>query len=186
MRWTALLALTLAAVACDDAGEPPLVAEDIMLIHEMSDQIVIGLEHYVSSQGIRRAHVLADTAFFLEGQSGVELRVLTVSFFDNTGALTSILTSRTGTYDWDTGDMTATDSVVVVNPAEGRRIETSVMHYDSLKGRSWSDQPTTMVEADGTVVKGTAFDSDAGITEVNMTSATVQKPDAEQPSLREP
>ena len=57
MRWTALLALTLAAVACDDAGEPPLVAEDIMLIHEMSDQIVIGLEHYVSSQGIRRAQL---------------------------------------------------------------------------------------------------------------------------------
>ncbi len=180
-RVVALCAMGAALLACEDGGETPLVAEDVLQLQAQSDQVVFGLEHYVTSEGVRRAHILADTAFFLENQPVVELRVLEVEFYDSDGLLTSILTSRSGTYDWNTGDMTARDSVVVINPAEGRRIETSIMYYDRVNDRIWSDQPTRMFEADGTIVEGAAFDSDASLTEVRLTSARLQKPEAEQP-----
>lgn len=182
IRRIRLAGIVLALMACDEGGEPPLVAEEVLQLHEASNQVIFGLEHFVASEGIRRAHLLADTAFFLADEAGVELRVMEVTFYGSSGSVTSILTSRSGTYDWETGDMTATDSVVVINPVEERRIETSVMHYDRVRDRIWSDAPTKMFEADGTIIEGTAFDSDAALTEVNLTSARIQKPEPEPES----
>ncbi len=187
MRYGEVLGICLAGIVplltgCDEGGEPPLVAEDVLQLHEASDQVIFGLEHFVASEGIRRAHLLADTAFFLADETAVELRVMQVTFYGSSGSVTSILTSRFGTYDWETGDMTATDSVVVINPIEERRIETSVMHYDRVRDRIWSDAPSKMFEADGTIIEGTAFDSDAALTEVNLTSARIRKPEPEPQS----
>lgn len=170
--------LLLLVSACAESGEAPLVAEEVLRLHDQADQVIFGLEHHVTAAGIRKARILADTAFFLADQPVVELHGLTVNFYDSNGALTSILSSDAGTYDWDTGDMTATGSVVVINPQEGRRIETSIMHYDRLRHRIWGDEPTRMIEADGTIVQGSTFDSDASLTEVNLTSARLQKPEA--------
>ena len=176
-----LLALTLGLLACDEGAEAPLVGAEIWTIIEGSNQVVFGLKHYITSEGIRRAHLEADTAFFLEDGGAVELRVLHVDFYGHDGALTSILTSKQGIYDWNSGDMTARDSVVVLNPVDERRVETSVMHYDRVRNRIWSDQPTTMYEADGTIIDGTAFDSDASLSEVNLISARMRKPGSGQP-----
>lgn len=180
---SALLAVPLLA-ACADRGETPLVAEEILQLNAQANQVVIGLEHNVASEGIRRAHVVADTAFFIEDQTIVELLVMQVTFFDATGQVTSILTARMGTYDWDTADMVAEEDVVVINPAEGRRIETSVMYYNRAEDRIWSDAPTQMYEADGTIVEGSAFESNSGLDEVQLTSARLVKPTA--PSQNQP
>ena len=177
----ALAAVTVATalVACGEGSEAPVVAEEILQLNAEANQVVIGLEHYVASEGIRRAHVVADTAFFLENKSIVELRVMQVTFFDATGRVTSILTSRRGTYDWDSSDMEAEENVVVLNPREGRRIETSVMYYNRAEDRIWSDAPTKMFEADGTIVEGSAFESNSGLDEVNLTSARLIRPGAQ-------
>ncbi len=169
-------------VSCRESGEPPLVAEEILQLNSEANQVVFGLEHYVTTGGIRRALVEADTAFFLEGRSLVELRTLRVTFFNANGEETSVLTSREGTYDWESGDMTATTDVVVVNRAEGRRIETSVLHYSRYEDRIWSDEYTTMTEADGTVVEGTAFDSDSRMERIDLTSPRLTRPGVERSS----
>ncbi len=171
--------LSLWLVACRDSGEPPLVAEDVLNLNREANQVVIGLDHYLTSEGIRRAYVQADTAFFLEDQALVELRVVKVTFYDSQGQVTSILTSRQGTYDWNSGDMVAEQDVVVRNPTEGRTIETSIMHYERVADRIWSEVPTRMTEADGTVVEGTAFESDSGMDEVDLTSARLVRPGAQ-------
>jgi LPS export ABC transporter protein LptC len=171
--------LAVGLSACRDTGEPPLVAEEILQLNSEANQVVIGLEHYVTSEGVRRAHVLADTAFFLEDQSLVELRGMQVTFYHTTGDTSSVLTSRDGTYDWETGDMTATHDVVVVNPREGRRVETSVLYYDRAMDRIWSDAFTKMIEVDGTVVEGTAFESDSRMDQIDLTSPRLIRPGAE-------
>lgn len=175
--WLAALALS-GTVACGEDGETPLVAEDILQLNAEANQVVIGLEHYVTTGGVRRAHIVADTAFFLEDKSLVELRVMQVTFYDARGQVSSILTARDGTYDWSSGDMIAERDVVVLNPREERRVETSVMHYDSAEERIWSDAATKMFESDGTVVEGTAFTSDSGMDQVELTSARLVKPAA--------
>ncbi len=56
------------------------------------------------------------------------------------------------------------------NPTEGRTIKTSILHYEQAADRIWSDQPTEMIEADGTVIKGTSFESNTGMDRVDLTS----------------
>ncbi len=172
-----LATLSLALGACGEESEAPLVAEEILRLE--TDQVVLGLEHYMTTDGVRRAHLLADTAFFLQDENSVDLRSVQLTFYETSGSVTSILTAETGTYDWETGDMVARGNVVVLDPEEGRRIETSVMHYARERDRIWSDQATTMHEPDGTVVEGTAFESDASLDQVDLTSGRLRRPPAE-------
>ncbi|NIR42984.1 MAG: LPS export ABC transporter periplasmic protein LptC [Gemmatimonadetes bacterium] len=169
----AIAGLLLALAACSDSNEAPLVAEEILRLNERANRVAIGLEHYVASEGIRRAKVVADTAFFIEEESLIELRDMEVTFYDEDGKETTFLTAREGTYDWETGNMTARHDVVVVKREEGRRIETSVMYYERPEDRIWSDVRTTMYEEDGTIVEGTSFTSNSGMDRVELTEPSV-------------
>jgi LPS export ABC transporter protein LptC len=172
---TMLIVLTLAA--CRDQAETPLVPEDILALNEEADQVMFGVDHYVTSDGIRKAHIVADTAFNIEDESIIDLRGdMKVTFFDRDGNITSILTAEEGSYHWDTGNMTARKNVVVVSPDERRRLETSVLNYNRSQDRIWSEETTRMFEPDGTVVEGTAFESDSSMENIELTSATFVQP----------
>lgn len=183
-RWIGALVLASSLAACSESGDPPLVAEEILQLNPKANQVVFGLDHFLAEEGIRRAQVKADTAFFLEDESLVELRIMDVIFFDSSGDTTSILTAQEGTYDWETGNMTAKIDVVVINPRENRRVETSVLHYSSAMDRIWGDEPATIFEADGTVVEGTAFETNSRMDRVDLTSARIVRPASQ--SQREP
>ena len=180
MRYLVIIGLGFSLVACSESGEPPLVAEEILQLNPRANQVVFGMDHYMAVEGIRRAHVKADTAFFIEDESLVELRVMEVTFFDAQGDTTSVLTAREGTYDWNTGNMTANIDVVVVNPRENRRVETSALNYDTSLDRIWGDQPTTITEADGTVIEGTAFETNSRMDRVDLTSMHIVRPGTRQ------
>lgn len=167
--------LAIALTACSESGDPPLVAEDVLQLNQEANQVVFGLTHWVTSEGVRRARVEADTAFFIEGEATVELRMMRVLFFDVCGDTTSILTAREGEYDWNTQNMVAERDVVVVNPKDGRRVETSVLHYNRTEDRIWGDQPTKIYE-DGMVTEGTAFETDSRMDRVQITSPRVVRP----------
>ncbi|MGD2217364.1 MAG: LPS export ABC transporter periplasmic protein LptC [Gemmatimonadales bacterium] len=173
--------LVFLALACGESGEPPLVAEEILQLNPDANMVMFGLESYVTAGGIRRALVEADTAFFLEGRPIVELRGVRVTFYNEDGEETSVLTSREGTYDRDNGDMTAKEDVVVVNRAEGRRLETSVLYYLRPEDRIWSDKPTTLIEADGTIIEGTAFTSDSRMEQINLDNLRITRPGTQPP-----
>lgn len=173
----ATMLVILALGACRDQSETPLVAEDILALNEEADQVIFGLDHYVTSDGIRKAHILADTAFNVEERLVIDLRGgMEVTFFDRDGNVTSILTAEEGTYHWDSGNMTARENVVVVSPNEGRRLETSVLNYDRSQDRIWSEETTRMFEPDGTIVEGTAFESDSSMDNIDLTSARFVQP----------
>jgi LPS export ABC transporter protein LptC len=180
-RAIAVLCLALCPLACRDSGEPPLVAEDILQLNPDANMVGFGVEFYVAADGIRRALVEADTAFYLEDRPMVELRGLRVTFYDVDGEETSVLTSREGTYDWDNGDTTARTDVVVVNRAEGWRLETSVLYYLPPEDRIWSDKHTTMIKADGTIIEGTAFESDSRMEQIDLTSLRLTRPGTQPP-----
>jgi LPS export ABC transporter protein LptC len=176
MRLWLITTIGAGLVACGDTGEPPLVAEDVLQLNVEANQVVFGLAHWVTSEGIRRARVEADTAFFIEDRALVELRMMHVVFFDAAGDTTSILTSLEGTYDWNTQDMVAERDVVVVNPKDGRRVETSVLYYNRAEDRIWGDQPTKIWEPDGTLVEGTAFETNSRMDRVDLTSPRMVRP----------
>lgn len=161
----------LAAAACGrDSTVPGTAAAGAAL---PADQIMVGANHTMTKGGVREAILRSDTAYFRESANEADLVGVKLEFFDEKGAPSGQLTSRTGHYDLRTGAMTATGSVVLDINMEGRqrRIETEELHYDLRGDRIWSDKPTTSREG-ATVYRGSSFTSDARFRNVQVQGAS--------------
>ncbi|MCH7714750.1 MAG: LPS export ABC transporter periplasmic protein LptC [Gemmatimonadetes bacterium] len=101
---------------------------------DSADQIVYGLVHNVTTDGVLRARIEADTAFFYESTQSVELKQLTAVFFSALGEVSSTITAAEGTYKWQIGDMEARINVVAVTP-DGRRLTTAILSYNKISNR---------------------------------------------------
>ena len=143
------------AVAGCDTGIKPTAT---ISAADSADQMVLGMSHYVTNDGIQRAHVRADTAYFYSPSQTAELRNVHITFYDTRGAQTSTLTSREGTYHWRSGDMEARGSVVVVR-TDGATLRTEVLRYSQAKSQVSSDRPFVFDEPTRHI-EGEGFTSD--------------------------
>lgn len=125
---------------------------------DSADQVLIGMSHYVTANGIQRARVRADTAYFFSSTQSAELRNLHITFFNAAGAESSTLTAREGTYDWRSGNMEAHGTVVVVT-TDGRTLRTAQMRYNEAKNEVTSDGAFTFDGPDRHI-EGEGFTSD--------------------------
>jgi len=126
---------------------------------DSADQVLFNMSHYVTAEGIQRAHVLADTAYFYSPTQTAELRNVHITFFDQRGAQTSTLTSLEGTYHWQTGDMEARGHVVVVR-TDSATLRTAVIRYSQSRSQVSSDQIFVFDEPGGQHIIGQGFTSD--------------------------
>ncbi|HEX7090226.1 MAG TPA: LPS export ABC transporter periplasmic protein LptC [Longimicrobiales bacterium] len=152
----ALLVL-LAAGGCDRAASGPFAGDEYAAMR--ADQVIEGIEQVMTVDGIRRAVLVADTAYIFEDSARAELRRVHVTFFDAAGLEEAELTSRAGTLDIRTEAMTARDNVVLRLREGNRIVETSELHFDPERDQIWSDSATTLRQ-DGTVAHGDGFRSD--------------------------
>jgi len=148
----AMVALLL---ACQDTGARPTT---VVSAPDTADQVMEGFSHYVTSQGVRRSRVEADTAYFYEAAQSNDLRKVRVVFYNLEGAETSTLTAKRAHYRWQDGSMEAHDSVVVVSP-DGRRLETETLRYDNATNTIWTDKPFRFQQGT-TYLEGNSFRSD--------------------------
>ena len=173
-------ALLLAALAllpgCE--AEPGVPTRSDPLAERRVDQVLYGLEHVMTNRGVRKANLHADTAYFRDTESQVDLKGVRLEFFNEaTGAGSGTLTARTGEYDTLTGAMQARgDAVLVLRGPQGeRKIESEELNYDLQADRVWSDKPTVMREG-GRVVRGSRFESDTKFQNVTVHSAQATGP----------
>ena len=161
-----LVLLAAASVACNDSTAPP--TEDFESLP--ADQVITNVEHFITSDGVRRAHLQADTAYMFEDSTTTHLRVVRLEMFDDAGNLTSTLTSDKGVYNNATQMTIAIGNVVVIKPgADGRTIWTEELHYDPTTKRVWSDVRTRMLTAGGPDVHAESFTSDDQFTNISTT-----------------
>lgn len=123
-----LWSLLLATVACGETDPPPTIAS----ASDTADQILFGLNTFITVDGVKRVRVEADRAYFYESSQTSELFEVTVTFFSPQGIQTSKLTSDEGTYFWRTSNMEARGDVEANTP-DGRRLTTSILRYDSSR-----------------------------------------------------
>ena len=95
---------------------------------DTADQVIFGLVHNITLDGVPRARLEADTAYFYQESQKADLRKIHVIFYTADGAVASNLTALTGKYEWRTGNMHAVDSVVAITP-DGRKLKTSILDY---------------------------------------------------------
>jgi len=160
---TLALLLTCAVAACRPEDEPPVALE---ILPEGVDMAMLGMDVYMTREGIRRIRLLADTAQFM-GNGEVLLHRMEMTFFDPDGGEVSYVTADAGTYQENTDDMEARGSVVVLDRREDQRLETSRIRYVAEEDRLYGDEPFTLYKDAGrTVIRGSSFESDPGMSEV--------------------
>jgi LPS export ABC transporter protein LptC len=99
------------------------------VVRDSADQVLFRLKHNLTLDGVLRAHLEADTAYFYQASQRADLVGVSVVFYSPEGRETSRLNSQTGNYDWRSGDMEARGSVVAVTP-DKRRLTTSMLRYN--------------------------------------------------------
>lgn len=165
-RWVALFPLMLTAVAC--GGDEQVEVAGPELLELGASQVMMDVETFVTRDGIKKAHLVADTAYFLEGESGVNLRGVRLDFFSEQGGTGSRLTSRRGWYEMQSGNMQATGDVVVVDSATDRRLETERLEYRAAADELHGDTAFVLYRGNE-VIRGQSFITDPGLTDIRTT-----------------
>jgi lipopolysaccharide export system protein LptC len=162
VRWNALRLFPLAALCacfallgCQEEVVRPSVTLEAA---DTADQVLYGMQHYVTDQGLRRSLVEADTAYVYQNTQMVEMRGVKVTFYSPSGEITSTVTGDSGTYLTRDGSMSARGNVIAVTP-DGRTLRSQELKYDSRSQKISSDKPFVYDRADQHL-EGNGFTSD--------------------------
>ena len=161
MRATTVLSTFLCATllatsfACSSGAKPTAT----ITAADTADQVLIDMTHYVTNDGVVRARVRADTAFFYQNSQSVEMHNVHITFYDTDGRETSTMSAKDGTYHWATGDMEGRGNCVVVGAGDGRTLRSEVIRYKQAINQVSSDQPFDFV-GPGRHITGQGFTSD--------------------------
>jgi LPS export ABC transporter protein LptC len=164
------LTLLLALAGCGSGATTP--STSAVPDSLPTDQIIYGLQHVMTKEGVRQAILYGDTAYLKQAGDQIDLVGVRLTFFDENGRESGDLRSETGTYDVRAGSMVAEGNAVLRTDGEGgeRVLETEKLHFDVTGDRLWSDVPVVMREG-GNVIRGTSFRSDARFQNVTVTRA---------------
>lgn len=147
----AVLLSCLVAACGPDEEAPDGVAPAVFV--EGVDQVMIGVENYITSDGVRRARLDADTAFTFEQDGLLDLRVVTMTFFGEAGDTLGILNGQGAEYELNTGNVKVRGNVEVIL-STGQRFEAPVIQYLSAPNQIRADSGYIQTLPDGTVDRG--------------------------------
>lgn len=166
MRVRSTIVAAVAVLAACGNGANPTASEAIPDLN--ADQVMFGVEYFVTADGIRQAKLVADTSLVYNHESRYEIRGVHLTLYHGSGEEAAVLTSRTGELDTRDDRMVARGNVVLVSMEGNRRIETEELFYDPRQNLIWSEVATTLYE-DGSVAHGDGFTSDAQLKNVKVT-----------------
>src|SRR5688500_19233972 len=113
-RQSSLLIFLCAALgsACSGSQAADPVASDEAQ-SQRADQVMYGVKQYISSEGIRRGLLNADTAYVFEDSGRVDIRKVALQLFSESGSQAAALTSRAGALDTRSQVMIARGNVIL-------------------------------------------------------------------------
>ena len=165
-----LFGIALLLSACGGNDQTPTNTSEYQDLP--ADQIVYGMEQYVTTAGKQKAIMRGDTAFVFEDSMKAHVKNVNLTLYDDIGRESAQLTSREGEFSQVSQAMVARGKVVLVTRgADPRTIETEELHYDPNTKRIWSDKPTRMMSR-GATVNGSGFTADDSFTNVRITNAS--------------
>jgi LPS export ABC transporter protein LptC len=154
------------AGACSSKTQPPVATHSPLA--DSADQIMYGARFKLTDQGLARAQLEADTAYFFDDNTRQELENVHTTFYTVTGAKDAVLTSRHGTINNRTNNMIARNNVVVVSE-DGRRLTTAELIYNQQKNQISSDSAFVMTEPNRRL-EGVGFRSDPNMKNIQILS----------------
>jgi LPS export ABC transporter protein LptC len=156
--------LLAAATACTTKKQPPVATHSTLA--DSADQIMYGRSFILTNEGLQRAKLVFDTAFFFDDNTRIEFFKVNMTFFTVTGAKNAVLTSERGTYNSRTSSMIARKNVVVVTE-DGRRLTTPELLYSQQLNQISSDSAFVLTEPNRTLA-GIGFRSDPDMKNIRI------------------
>jgi LPS export ABC transporter protein LptC len=145
-----------ALAACNEAGG--VKPSTVVSASDSADQVLYGFVHFLTRDGVREGQVEADTAYFYDPTQTTMLRNMKLVFIDSAGNENATITSKVGTYKWQTGNMTA-DTNVVLRSHDGRVLKSEQLLYDATKKELTTPLFFTF-DKDADHIEGKGFRSD--------------------------
>lgn len=166
MLWVGGMALLWVGAACTDTTQTPVA--DTELLELAADNVIFGMTSYLTVSGVREGEIQADTAFMFVDSAHVDLRGMRIVFHNEDGRPRATVTGTTGEWDQARDIMVARGDVLLLVHQDGREIRTEELHYDAFNERIWSDSTTVQTLPDGTVTRGSSFESDLTFTNIRI------------------
>jgi LPS export ABC transporter protein LptC len=156
--------LAAAFTACNDTTQSQVRMDSAA---DSADQILFGVDLFVTDGGVRRANVHADTAYTYEESTRWEMKQVKATFYKATGEQDGVLTSLQATYNTRLSNMEARGNVVVT-ASDGRKLESPHLRYDPARNEITSDSAFTSRDAQGRTLSGVGFVSDPNLRTVRV------------------
>lgn len=156
--------LALILGACSEKKQPPLATGSALA--DSADQVMYGARFNLTDKGLSRARMEADTAYFFNDNTRIELEKVHTTFYTAAGAKDAVLTSERGTYNSRLGNMVARKDVVVISE-DGRRLVTPELIYNQQKNEISSDSAFVMTEPNRRL-EGIGFRSDPNMNNIRI------------------
>ena len=120
-------AAVLTAAACHDAPQTPVSAK--AGVADSADQVFFGAQFLLTTHGIQRGNLTADTAYILDDQTRFDLRRADVVFTTETGAPQGTMTGDRAIYSTRTTILDGRGNVVV-KLVDGRTLKSPHVIYN--------------------------------------------------------
>lgn len=153
-----LAVLAGAALLLGGCAEQGMRPSGSLALADSADQVLYRMSTRVADEGLQRSHVVADTAYVYQARQVMDLRQLRMTFFDDQGRQTSVLTARQGLYTMTNQSLDARGNVVVES-SDGKVLRTEHLVYDKSAMQIRSDTAFTYTSP-SEVLLGDGFTSD--------------------------
>lgn len=153
-----LLLATMLVSACEEPPEPPVAPEDLLRLQ--AEGIVYGMRSFLLTEGVRSGEVAADSAYTFPDSSRTYLFAMSMTLYYEDGTDRARINADSAQLNTRTEELIAWGNVVARVLDQGVTIETAELNYDPTGSRIWSDSSTVIRRDDGSVTRGTAFESD--------------------------
>jgi LPS export ABC transporter protein LptC len=163
-RWIAVLVASAIVIACTEKKALPTARGSALA--DSADQVMFGAKFTLTSEGVNRARLVTDTAYFFDDNTRIELDKVHTTFFNATGIKDAVLTSERGTYLQRLGNMLARKNVVVVSE-DGRRLTTQELLYSTGRNEISSDSAFVLTEPNRRL-EGIGFRSDPNMSNIRI------------------
>lgn len=146
-------AASIALAACRDMQPPPVAAG--ATVADSADQVFFGASFVLTTNGVKRGILTADTAYVLDDQTRIDLRVAHVNFTTEAGAPEGTMDAHRGVYSTRTQILEGWGDVVV-KLVDGRMLKSPHVTYNQITHQISSDTTYTIARRADTQY-GTGF-----------------------------
>jgi LPS export ABC transporter protein LptC len=140
-----LTVVALATLACRSDPRPPVVKGSTMA--DSAEQVIFGFHAVITTGGVQRGDLFADTAFIFDDQTRFIMRVVNVKFAKDNGAPNGTIRAERGEYSMRTGILDGWGNVVVTT-VDGRTLKTPQLRYNKVANLISSDTSFVMTDKD--------------------------------------